>query len=307
VLTNTDRGIMRRDVPAFAFNHAIIAIPLPAGVEAKDFPGARDVPGAGAMLFFDPTSTLIPFGSLPPYLQGNSGLLVSDTGGTVLEMPLAPPEDNMLKRRGQFRLGPDGALAGTVQEERSGVTAYRQRRTLIDEPATQRSKTIESALAIHFRSFSLRSSELTNVEDISKELRTKYELSAPKYAESAGELLLVRPRVIGQKSSGFLEDKKERLYPVEYESAHVDTDAFEIELPPGYVVDELPAPVHLDAPFARYDSTTTVENGVLKYQRTFTVRQVEYPLDRLAELKKFLRQVTADEQNSAVLKKAEVK
>jgi len=304
VLTDTERGTVRPEIPVFVFNHAIIAIRVPAGADAKGLPAAAAAPGIGAILFFDPTSRLTPFGSLPPSLQGNSGLIVSEKGGTIVGMPLAPPERNMLRRKAQFRLSADGALTGTVLEERSGVMAYRQRAALIDEPANQRYKWIESALAFHFRDFSLRSSELSNVEEISKDLKVRYEVTAPKYAQAAGDLLLLRPRVIGQKSFDFLEEKKERKYPVEYDAARIDTDSFEIELPPGYVVDELPEPVHVDSGFAQYDSSSTVENGVLRYRRTFTVRQVEFPLDRVAELKNFLRRVAADEQNSAVLKRA---
>jgi uncharacterized protein DUF3857/transglutaminase superfamily protein len=303
VLTNTERGTARPEVPVFVFNHAIIAIRLPAGVDAKSLPGAAEVPGLGAVLFFDPTSRLTQFGSLPPYLQDNAGLIVSERGGTFVRMPLATPENNMLRRKAHFRLAPDGVLSGKVEEERSGAVAYEQRGYLIDEPANLRYKWIESSLSSHFRNFSLRSSELANVEDISKDLKASYELTAPKYAQVTGDLLLIRPRVIGQKSFDYLEEKKERKYPVEYEAARIDTDVFEIELPAGYTVDELPTAVHLDSGFAQYESSSTVENGILKYQRKFVVRQVEFPLERLGELKKFLRQVSADEQNSAVLKR----
>ena len=63
------------------------------------------------------------------------------------------------------------------------------------------------------------------------------------YAKSAGNLLLVRPRVLGEESSGLLETKEPRKFPIEFEGPLRDTDSFEITVPAGYEVDDLPAPV----------------------------------------------------------------
>jgi hypothetical protein len=51
-----------------------------------------------------------------------------------------------------------------------------------------------------------------------------YTLEAPNYAKAAGDLLLVRPRVLGSKSSGLLETKEARQYPVEFEFYRVIAD-----------------------------------------------------------------------------------
>jgi hypothetical protein len=84
----------------------------------------------------------------------------------------------------------------------------------------------------------------------------------------------------------------------------MQTDVYDITLPAGYEVDELPPPVHLDYSFASYESKIEVANNVLRYKRTFQVKQVQVPVDKLADLKKFYRQVAADERSSAVLKRA---
>ena len=67
-----------------------------------------------------------------------------------------------------------------------------------------------------------------------------YSIEAQNYAKNAGNLLLVRPRVIGTKASGALESKEPRKYPIEFAAPARDTDTFEITLPAGYEVDELP-------------------------------------------------------------------
>jgi hypothetical protein len=55
--------------------------------------------------------------------------------------------------------------------------------------------------------------------------------------------LLVRPRVLGVKSWGLLETKEPRRFPIEFEGPVLDTDTFEITIPAGYVVDDLPPPI----------------------------------------------------------------
>jgi len=304
VLTDSDRGLVQPDVPIFMFDHVIIAVRLPEGTPLEQLPAATTVPGIGPLLFFDPTSRLAPLGSLPPGVQDNYGLLVTPRGGRLLRFPLAPAKRNSLRRTAHFTLAEDGTLSGQVNEVLSGAVAYDQRAHFADAPADRHSHAVESWLRHYLANFSLRSSEVANVEKINEDLIFKYDLVAPRYAQAAGDLLLLRPRVVGQKSSDFLEERKPRAYPVQYPAARVDTDLFEIQLPRGYVVDELPPPVNVDSGFAAYRSTTSVNSGVVQYQRTFTVNDVFFPLSRIAELKEFLRQVSADEQNPVVLKKA---
>ena len=66
-------------------------------------------------------------------------------------------------------------------------------------------------------------------------------------------MLLLRPRVLGRKAM-LLGEKKDRRYAVHLSSASTESDLFEIGLPAGYEVDELPLPETADYPFALYSS-----------------------------------------------------
>ena len=83
-----------------------------------------------------------------------------------------------------------------------------------------------------------------------------------------------------------------------------DTDTFEIALPAGYEVDDLPPPVDADYGFASYHSKTEVRGNMLKYTRTFEVKELSVPLNKIEELKKLYRIIAGDERNTAVLKPA---
>jgi hypothetical protein len=131
-----------------------------------------------------------------------------------------------------------------------------------------------------------------------------YSLVAEDYAHTAGNLLMVRPRVVGVKSRGLLETSEPRKYAVEFDGPERDTDTFEITLPSGYEVDDLPPPADADYGFASYHSKTEVAGNVLRYSRTYEVKELSVPLDKVEDLKKLYRIIATDERNTAVLKPA---
>jgi hypothetical protein len=70
------------------------------------------------------------------------------------------------------------------------------------------------------------------------------------------------------------------------------------------VVDGLPAPVQADCEYATYRSEIKVTEDVLHYQRTFEIKGVMVPTEKLPEIWRFLQQVAADQQSAAALRRA---
>ena len=116
-------------------------------------------------------------------------------------------------------------------------------------------------------------------------------------------MLLVRPRVLGVKSSALLETKESRKFPIEFDGPSRDTDTFEIAIPAGYVVDDIPPAVDADYSFASYHAKTVASGNTLRYTRTFQIKEVSVPVSKAGELKEFYRIIANDERNMAVLAK----
>jgi len=89
---------------------------------------------------------------------------------------------------------------------------------------------------------------------------------------------------------------------VEFEGPARDTDKFEIALPAGYEVDDLPPPMDVDYSFASYYSKTEKNGNVLQYTRTFEIKELSVPVNKIEKLKKLYRIIASDEGNTAVLK-----
>ena len=99
-----------------------------------------------------------------------------------------------------------------------------------------------------------------------------------------------------------MEEKEPRKFPVVFAGPEKDVDIYEIALPAGYDVEDLPAPTDVDFSFASYHSKTEKKGNTLVNSRVFEVKELSVPLEKLDELTKFYRAIASDERGTAVLK-----
>ena len=305
VIINASRDAVGGDDPAHnGFNHAITAIRLPEGLDDPSLVATIIHPKLGRLLFFDPTDEVTPFGQIRGALQSNYGLLVGPDGGELVQLPRQQPVMAGIKRLGKLELDANGTLYGEVAESRIGDRAAQVRWTLRTASAEkEKTEIIETLLSDSLGSFQLTGSNFNNVADRKQPLGVNYAFQARDYAKSAGDMVLVRPRVLGSKSSGLLETNEPRKFAIEFDSPVHDSDNFDITLPSDYEVVDIPAPVDVDFGFADYHSKTEVTGSTLHYARTFEVKDVSIPVSKAEELKKFYRIIATDEHSTVVLKR----
>ena len=153
-----------------------------------------------------------------------------------------------------------------------------------------------------FKSASVSDYQVENAAALNKDLTLAYKLDASRFATTTGPLLMVRPRVLGSEALDV--DRKTRKVAIDLGQTMQAKDDFDIELPDGYGVDELPDPVRADFSFATYESSTVLHGHTLHYSRTYTLKAVTLPSERYPELQKLAAVIAADEQSRAILKKA---
>ena len=304
VLINTRRGAVGPETPANAsFNHAIMAIKLPEGLSNDSLTAVLLHPKLGGLLFFDPTNELTPFGQISGALQANYGLLVTPDGGELIQLPTQPANLNGIQRTAKFTLDPKGGLVGSVSETRTGDRATYERWSMKNVTrSSERIKPIEQLLSGSVSNFRITKATVVNLDQTDLPFGFNYSFEVAEYAQTAGDLLLVRPRVVGSKASALLETKEPRKFPIEFAGPVRDTDSFEITVPAGYEVDELPPPVDAEMSFASYHSKTEVKGNVIGYTRTFEIKELSVPVGQADQLKKFYRIIASDERNTAVIK-----
>jgi hypothetical protein len=258
------RGIYNdKTPPNLAFNHVILVIQMPEGSFPQKLPAMYEHPKLGHLLIFDPTNDLVPLGQLPPYEQDSFGLLVTDTGGELIHLPVTTPDLNQIHRNAKLTLLPDGTLQGEIEETRSGYLAMLGREYLQQQTQNDRKKMLEHFWGPNLGGFQIDTFNLENENDIDKDLVLRYKFTASHYAKSAGPLLLVRPRVVGEMAGA-----AKAIFP-----------------------------------FAEYTSKAEKEGNVLKYSRQYRMQTTQVPVERIEQLRKLFAQIGTDEKNMAVLKK----
>ncbi len=301
MIVDDRRGVIDPVSPSLYADHAIGAIEIPKGYESPKLRSVFVAKSGKRYLIFDPTWEKTAFGQLAHNLQGSYGILMEGKATEIVEMPVMRPDLNTIQRSAKFQLDADGSLKGAIVEKRFGDLSESSRDLYTSADAKEQKMVLDRRLSEDFASFSVADFKVENVESLNKDLTTSYSLIAERFAKPTGGLLMVRPRVLG--SEGLPVDRKARLVPIDLKQTMVAKDDFDIEIPAGYEIDEMPEPVKVDMGFASYESASRMDGNVLHYSRTYTVRQVSLPADRYADVQKLAALIEADEQGKAVLKK----
>ena len=303
VLIDTTRDVVNPQIPSSLFDHAIIAIELPANVPANAYDSVITAKDGTRYIIFDPTDSYTPLGKLPTDLQNTYALLVTPGSGELFRTPLLSPGLNTVSRTGHFQLDPKGELSGEIVETRSGDHAAQWRYRLTKANEQERLRLFERHLSGSLQGFTLQKTDVQYLDQLNQNLVLTFNLTISQYGQVRGPLILVRPRVFGEES--FSLENKPRQYPIELAGTSLETDTYEIEIPSTYKVDDLPGPVKIDATFATYQSKFEVEGTKLRYTREFVIRTPEVGPSQAAALRSFEETIAADEQANAVLLKAQ--
>ena len=295
------RGVVDPDAPSTVGDHMIAAIEIPKGYDSPRLRSVITAKTGRRYLIFDPTWEKTAFGQLENNLQGGYGVLLEGSDSQVVQLPVLAPELNTIRRIATFHLQPNGSLKGTVTEKRFGDVSEDSRSLYTMGDAKEQREYLDHVLGQDFTTFQVSDVKVENAEALNKDLTTTYTIAADRFGKTMGALLMVRPRVLG---SEYLEtDRKPRTVPINLRQTMQITDDYDIELPPGYNVDEIPDPIKLDMGFAAYQSGSLVKDNVLHYSRTYIVRAVTLPAEKYGDLQKLASAIAADEQSRAVLKK----
>jgi len=295
------RGVVDPDAPSIYGDHMITAIEIPAGLSDPRLQAVVTAKDGKRYLIFDPTDERTPVGNLPSNEQGGYGLLANGPDSQAIALPVLPPQDNGTTRTGKFALDAGGTLTGSVVASHIGPEGSDYRYFIKDTDEKERHDYWEIHVAADLPGVTLDSFKFVQPEDLAKPIEMQYSVTAHGYAHTAGNLLLVRARVVGSDALPF--DDKPRTLPIDLQATGRWQDSFDIALPPGYVVDELPDPVDVDTDFASYHSKATASGNLLHYQREYVVRRVEIPASQAASFRKLEGAIGEDEQAAAVLRK----
>ncbi|HLG16275.1 MAG TPA: DUF3857 domain-containing protein [Blastocatellia bacterium] len=278
------------------FNHCIIAVKVS---DETEVPTVVKHPALGRLMIFDPTDDNTPVGDLPGDEQGSLALIVAGDQGSLLRMPVTPPEANRLERQSEVMLGPDGSISATVRDRALGQSAVALRRVFRRLARPDFVKFIE-----RWVTSGATGANVSKVEPADNAADGRFsldvEFTAARYGQlMQGRLLVFKPAVVSRREFLFLTDAT-REHPVVL-GPHAYAETVRIKLPDGFAVDELPDPAKLDTPFGTYSTSYEVKDGRLTFTRSLLVRGGTIPVAQYASVRSFFEKIRAAEQAPVLL------
>jgi hypothetical protein len=280
------------------FNHCIIAIKVGDETIA---PTVIQHPSLGRLLIFDATDDNTTVGDLPNYEQGSFALVAAGDSGTLVRMPVTPPESNKLDRQAEVNLSADGSINATVKERSIGQSAVWERAMFRHLSRPEYTKLIEGWITNGASGAKVSKVDPSD-SGASGSFALDVEFTAGSYAQlMQNRLLVFKPAIVSRLDDLFLT-KASRKHAVVLKS-RAYTETVRVKLPQGFDVDEMPDPLKLDTAFGNYASTYEVKDGQLIFTRTFATRAGTIPVDQYQTVRNFFERIRSAEQSPVVLAK----
>ena len=289
-----DRDYVREEWPSpQQFNHAIIAIAV-AGAPPDSSIITDET--RGRLLLFDPTDESTPLGELPLHEQGSLALLVAKGGG-LRRVPFAPADRHGVVREIDAVLDPRGAIVAQIHETRRGADAagIRALRRAV-APAVYR-RHVERGFIEAMPG--ARLTRLDPHDDASTDVRIEVEVQIPAHAQVTGNLTIVKP-LVGLDTRTMPVPEVKRRHPFVQEPIRRQ-ETVRLRLPPGVIVDELPAPIRVSGAFGSYELSYSQEAGTIMARRRLELPLRTVPLAEQHDLRALLAKVRDADQSPLVL------
>jgi len=278
------------------FNHCIIAVKVSDTTNAATI---MNHPKLGRLLIFDATDAFTPVGDLPDYLQGSNGLIIAGDNGGLSQMPMTPPEFDMLERNVAVTLTEAGEVKGTIREKAVGQTSAMFRREHRELSASDYRKAIEGWLTR-----GATGAQLVTLAAKDDHAGAGFDLDVEFSAKNYGQLmqnrlLVFKPVIVGRRNAVSLTESK-RSNPIELWSNAI-REVVTYTLPAGFVVDEVPEAVTLETDFGKYSTKFEAKDGKLVVTRQLTTQRKTISPDKYASVKDFFTKMHEAEQSPVVL------
>lgn len=263
----------------------------------------------GTWKFFNPGYNYIPYGMLLWNEEGEQALITDPKNPIWVETPMSAPEKSQIKRRAVLKLTEDGSLEGDVIIEYTGHWAIERKEEIDEESETQRVDRLKEEIKEQMSAAEISEIKIENVTDHVKPLHYAFHVRVPGYAQRTGKRIFIQPAFF-QRGVEPLFATAGRKHPIYFHFPWSEDDLVNIELPPGYALDNADAP----APFGsgkiseyRPALSITSDGKTLVYKRAFFFgggNAVLFPLETYSAMKGYFDQLHKQDNHNIALKQA---
>ena len=249
-------------------------------------------------VLLDATEKDLPFGLLPYRCLNQRGYVISETNpGWVSLNPVKGMEKTAVC---MMTLDPKGLLTGSISYKNEGYSAVSIRNKINQEGEE---KYIEDFKGTH-TDWSIHNIEIDAPKAIHEPVKEKIEFEVSGAAESIGNIIYINP-IISEKMDENPFKQEKRDLPIEFIVPMKNTYLFNLIIPEGYTVDELPATVNLVTPdrTANLKYAVQVMGNRLQLLHSWQIDESFYAPNKFIDLKEFYAMLVSKQNEQIVLKK----
>jgi hypothetical protein len=296
---SSDREYVRRDWPSpMQFNHAIVAIKVSPETSAAT---VLDHPRLGRLLIFDPTDPVTPVGDLPAREQASFALVVAGADGDLVKMPQLPASSARIERTVEARMDDSGHLTAHLVTQYFGQSGSSMRYATRHEGMDQLKQNLERSYSRRLGGVTL--DKITPADHAGENrMEVAVDLGVGQFGQFMQQkMLVVKPGVLAPDAD-YIFSNKERKLPVRLES-RLRQDTVVIQLPAGFMIDEIPEPVQVESPYGAYRAAWKSGDGSVTFEQSLEIRETVAAPGDYTKVKDFFDRVLTGESAPVILLK----
>lgn len=248
--------------------------------------------------FLDATDDHRPAGLLPERALNGQGWLVDKSEPQWVTIP--PTGARIRSTLIRASLTKDGTISGLMNVSNKSFFAVMSRNALADSNPEEvvRESLFDTEVA-------LSGTNISNQNVLAEPLKIRSSFSIPNYAQVAGDFIYVKPVIADAITENPLT-AEERSFPIDLPSPVQHTYTLSLQLPDGYVVEDLPENkrVRLKDQSGTFVRITQSKDNALTMRIQAVIRKTKFAPSEYDELKRFFAELVATHAEPIVLKKA---
>lgn len=269
------------EFPSNQFNHVIVCVPI-----EKD------------TIWLECTSQIREFGSIGWSNENRKALLITESGGKVVNTPKSNSEKNTLSKSIEVNLSNDVAEVNSSIAF-SGEAFNNVNYTFNEEGLEEEEKWIKNQLTVP--QVILKKYNFENLEGEEAVLSSSFLL--PRYATNAGKRIFFNPNLM-ERNFYVPDENEERVSPIRFYYPYRDVDTVLYKIPTNYSIESLPENAKIETSFGEFITTINkMSENQIEYTRRLEIKNYLIPAENYNEYRDFYSKIAEVDRRKVVLKK----
>lgn len=285
-VVNRDRGIFNPDYLSFSQLDDVVVV---LSVDGKD-------------IVLDPAEKMCPFQMVSWKHSGAGGIRENSSGPGPWATPLLPFSANVVVRRAELTVSPEGLVNGKLQFNMTGQAALRWRQDSLKRDEDSLKKSFDEWLTTQLPSgVEAHVTHFAKMDDPSADLAAYATVSGVPGTATSKRLLLPASFFAHSEDQGFIA-QPDRQLPVDMHYAEIYKDGVLLHLPAGFALESAPPSTAIPwTGYAVFQIKSTPNGNDLTVTRTLARAFTLLQPDEYSPMRDFYQKVNTADQQEIVL------